>query len=669
MKRLILISVLIIWSVKLNAAPIEFYITNTPDSISIFDSQNNLTAKVLWSANAINGQNDIIQVDVKSYYVIPPSTGGRNYSLSYPILMQPKNISTIKFNSLNIRMRIYADTSIFSLSELGEHIGAYKVNEEDSSYYRYVSWDIAGITNSYVEFYLDSISTNNLFLLSAVNILMGTINEGDLPELISDPVLVPRTKSVTLNEGVNFISTNYNGIEVNGNLTCIGTDTNPVNLDLWVETIGNDDSNFQNNDEKFKSIYTYCQRLLVKSSNASVSKSNFQNIHLSKYSIGNFNDISLDIFWCYDSKVKIKSANFNYGGMVESQRSVVIVEDSYFEYYNIETEHHDSFLLFKNNHINADAFLEPIQPLRCFIVFEGNKIVYAGEPGQNTNRVGISIWESNYAVIRYNIIEGFRSAIEVGYKNKALIYNNTTAYNGEGVAVYATPDTISVYNNIFFNYGTPIDLDYSTYAGGTNVTYVNNNLWYELGQYHPLINNPEDSSIVIGNEISIHSDPLFVDTIDYKLSENSLAIDEGASVIPSFSFNFEVLDTVISIQDSILITDYWGDGPDIGAVEYDPSAFVPQNKLSLPVIYSLYQNYPNPFNPSTTIRYEIPERSLVTIKVYDVLGNEVETLVNEEKQSGEFEVEFNANNLPSGIYFYRLKAGVFNETKKMILLK
>ena len=181
-------------------------------------------------------------------------------------------------------MRIYADTSIFSLDELGAHIGAYKVIEQDSFYFRYDLWNIANISQTFVEFYLDSISTNNLFLLSAVNILMGTINSGDLPELISDAVLVPATKSAILNEGVSFLSTNYSGIVVKGNLTCVGTETNPVNLDLSVEIMGDDDNNFQNNEEKFNGLYTYCQRLLIKWANSFASKSDFLYIHLSNYS-------------------------------------------------------------------------------------------------------------------------------------------------------------------------------------------------------------------------------------------------------------------------------------------------------------------------------------------------------------------------------------------------
>jgi len=94
-----------------------------------------------------------------------------------------------------------------------------------------------------------------------------------------------------------------------------------------------------------------------------------------------------------------------------------------------------------------------------------------------------------------------------------------------------------------------------------------------------------------------------------------------------------------------------------------------QNGISIPSSFVLFQNYPNPFNPTTTIKYRIPELSFVTLKVYDVLGNEIATFVNEEKSVGSYNVEFNATEIPSGIYFYRLQAGSFVETKKMLLLK
>lgn len=91
----------------------------------------------------------------------------------------------------------------------------------------------------------------------------------------------------------------------------------------------------------------------------------------------------------------------------------------------------------------------------------------------------------------------------------------------------------------------------------------------------------------------------------------------------------------------------------------------------IPIEFILYQNYPNPFNPETVISYQLSVNSWVTLKVYDLLGREVKTLVNEYKQTGKYSLEFRVQNsdIPSGIYFYRLTNGNFSETKKMLLLK
>ena len=98
------------------------------------------------------------------------------------------------------------------------------------------------------------------------------------------------------------------------------------------------------------------------------------------------------------------------------------------------------------------------------------------------------------------------------------------------------------------------------------------------------------------------------------------------------------------------------------------------DETNQPEKFQLSQNYPNPFNPTTSIKYAIGSRQFVTLKVYNLLGKEIATLVNEVKPAGTYEVTFNRHsgevwNLPSGIYFYELKAGSFTQTKKMMLLK
>ena len=99
--------------------------------------------------------------------------------------------------------------------------------------------------------------------------------------------------------------------------------------------------------------------------------------------------------------------------------------------------------------------------------------------------------------------------------------------------------------------------------------------------------------------------------------------------------------------------------------------YVGINRISdiAPSSYSLHQNYPNPFNPSTKIKFEINKSGDIVLNVYDVTGKIVSEIVNEYLTAGTYEVTFDGNNLPSGVYFYQLRAGEFTDTKKLILLK
>ena len=100
----------------------------------------------------------------------------------------------------------------------------------------------------------------------------------------------------------------------------------------------------------------------------------------------------------------------------------------------------------------------------------------------------------------------------------------------------------------------------------------------------------------------------------------------------------------------------------------EPTNIIDDN-ADQPNTFYLHQNYPNPFNPSTNIQYALSSRQFVSLKIYDVLGNEIATLVNEDKHAASYEVDFDASGLPSGIYFYRIQAGDFIESKTMILLQ
>ncbi|MCU0413135.1 MAG: T9SS type A sorting domain-containing protein, partial [Ignavibacteriaceae bacterium] len=141
---------------------------------------------------------------------------------------------------------------------------------------------------------------------------------------------------------------------------------------------------------------------------------------------------------------------------------------------------------------------------------------------------------------------------------------------------------------------------------------------------------------------------------DYHLIPSSPAIDTGSNLLAPNTDK----DGVLRPQ---------GIGFDIGCYEFTGATEVVEENILQ--TFQLFQNYPNPFNPTTTLSFVIGQSSFVSLKIYDVLGNEIATLVNEEKPVGSYEVEFDASNLTSGVYFYRLQTGSFNQIKKMILLK
>jgi len=100
-----------------------------------------------------------------------------------------------------------------------------------------------------------------------------------------------------------------------------------------------------------------------------------------------------------------------------------------------------------------------------------------------------------------------------------------------------------------------------------------------------------------------------------------------------------------------------------------PPVEVKEKSNEIPTNFALYQNYPNPFNPSTTIEFDIPERTNVKLVIYDILGREVETIVDKEFEPGKYKINFTATNLPSGVYFYTLRTPKFTKTNKMLLIK
>ncbi|HAX48547.1 MAG TPA: hypothetical protein DCX92_06140 [Bacteroidetes bacterium] len=145
----------------------------------------------------------------------------------------------------------------------------------------------------------------------------------------------------------------------------------------------------------------------------------------------------------------------------------------------------------------------------------------------------------------------------------------------------------------------------------------------------------------------------------YLLGNGNYLVTNAAGVHEIDSVNGSLIRTVTSASNFQYIS------------PYNPGALLSNgnNGSSLPENYSLEQNYPNPFNPSTGIKFSIPKSNNVTLKVYDLTGRVVASLVNEYKPAGSYEVTFDASALSSGVYYYSISSGEFTETRKMVLVK
>ena len=147
------------------------------------------------------------------------------------------------------------------------------------------------------------------------------------------------------------------------------------------------------------------------------------------------------------------------------------------------------------------------------------------------------------------------------------------------------------------------------------------------------------------------------------------------TITPRFFYGCPAGDMDKDGKDEYLFVNYstdfsvWANDVYLWVIEIDKAVGVDEESSITPQNFALEQNYPNPFNPVTSIEYKVPNNAFVNLAVYDVLGNEMKTLVNETKSAGNYKVSFNAADLPSGVYFYKLIADNFVSTKKLMLMK
>ena len=184
---------------------------------------------------------------------------------------------------------------------------------------------------------------------------------------------------------------------------------------------------------------------------------------------------------------------------------------------------------------------------------------------------------------------------------------------------------------------------------------------FNIASYFGEVNSVDTLTKVLFSELThTFPNPFLNDTVSWNFlytAPDSLLTDTIYSVANSVN-----RDSIPSFPDE------WNFGENFIIHVIDKPVNI-QNENQQPQEFILYQNYPNPFNPSTTIKFRVASFGFVSLKVYDVLGNEIATLADEQKSAGNYSVDFNASLLPGGVYFYKFETSNFSATRKMMLLK
>ena len=237
----------------------------------------------------------------------------------------------------------------------------------------------------------------------------------------------------------------------------------------------------------------------------------------------------------------------------------------------------------------------------------------------------------------------------------------------------------SGYNNVYFSNARSM-ARYGLLIQNKGI-WASDTLLHDIGYFNAMVNTSQNINNSYGYLWWLGGKESYMLPQTQFVFPGTWAPNAPSDMIAGLGKNGQILNVVPSME---LVMIRMGDAPD-SSLEVAPyfnneiwqklnqvicsPVIVSENNNQAPVDFELYQNYPNPFNPSTIISWQSPLGSWQTLKIYDVLGNEVATLVNEYKPAGMHNVQFTTHNLASGIFFYQLKSGEYIETKKMILLK
>jgi hypothetical protein len=459
------------------------------------------------------------------------------------------------------------------------------------------------------------------------------------PFRINGEITVPDSQTLTIEPGVNVVFTGHYKFNVQGRLLAIGNVNDSISFTAQDPSTGWHSLRFINTPStNDSSKIFYC---LLKYGKANTGSSDIDRSG-GAIAIWNFNKVLISNC-LLDSNMQSGNISSTGGGAIALLTASPKIISCEFK---------------SNTGVYGPAMA---------IYYSSNALLINNHFHNNTGHGLINIGVNSATVLMNNLIENNTSTGLAhgilhfeGGSSKAIFINNTIVNNNCGGGAVWESDGSSplFFNNIIY---------------GNKPAQVNLAAASALNFIHCLIeggrNGFTGSAFNGVYQNCIDSDPLFVSSNNFHLENTSPCVGAGADSIqvsgkwyyaPAYDY------------DGNAKPNPEGTLPDIGAFENalgNPLTGINEIQKQIPDGFQLYQNYPNPFNPTTAIGYIIPIASHVKLRVYNVLGIEIETLVNGLVSSGIHQVNFSANNLAGGIYFCRIETGTYIQTRKMLLIK
>jgi hypothetical protein len=555
----------------------ESFTITQKSGFAILKSVSNDTCGILyWSDSATSdGLNKTIDYTYYDTSIFIKSFCNANKTLSSPISLGPSNQSPCIFKVKKAWIRFFVDSLFLKVNDIPDgrlDLVRYKSQTE----FIIDTLNRKTESNSFVEFYTDSLVFGNKLFPIARHIILDTVVQNASPSLeeLGIPLIVPAGRKAVL-RGMQFDGM----IQVNGSIDVKGTPLIPVSC-KGIVLSGKKDTTFSP-----ARVSNYLEHVNAASITGSFSNSILNFCSAPSLSFDNFSSVklthaTLTRLTSDHCKLLIDSSGFSPDeGYVTIANSIVTFTACNYSpgQSAFENQISSSYVRFENNEITPRGIHEMILPRECLVEFINNRIlrIYDMVPHMEA-------FQNTYFIFRNNLIKDY--GIDIGYSNTCLLYNNTFIHSE--VSTYGMGNKIKSYNNIFWE--SSFTLNPSSLSNDTIKLWTDNNLVRHvdtacfpsilcLSHARDYVYSDTNYSKVYGNTRTLVCDPLFKDTVSYKLSQNSPAIDSGIKKIPAFSIRFTVLDSLFSRDSGITITNFIGSSPDIGAYEFGETSPISSN--------------------------------------------------------------------------------------------